>query len=73
MPSPPGAVHLSMRYLHTLIGEIAVAMAGRVSAGLVGDTQPPYPTLSELVRWTTDQAPGMWKTRKPYVSDTELL
>jgi hypothetical protein len=73
-----------MRYLHTLIGEIAVAMAGRVSAGLVGDTQPPYPTLSELVRWTTDQvgkascsaaeqAPGMWKTRKPYVSDTELL
>jgi pyruvate/2-oxoglutarate dehydrogenase complex dihydrolipoamide dehydrogenase (E3) component len=38
-----------------LIGEIAVAMAGRVSAWLVGDTQHPYPTLSELVRWTADQ------------------
>jgi len=38
-----------------LIGEIAVAMAGRVSAWHVGDTQQPYPTLSELVRWTADQ------------------
>ena len=38
-----------------LIGEIAVAMAGRVSAGRVGDTQHPYPTLSELVRWIADQ------------------
>ena len=38
-----------------LIGEIAVAMAGRVSAWRVGDTQHPYPTLSELVRWTADQ------------------
>src|SRR5438874_4069945 len=38
-----------------LIGEIAVAMAGRVSAWLVGDTQHPYPTLSEVVRWTADQ------------------
>ena len=38
-----------------LIGEIAVAMAGRVSVGRVGDTQHPYPTLSELVRWTADQ------------------
>jgi pyruvate/2-oxoglutarate dehydrogenase complex dihydrolipoamide dehydrogenase (E3) component len=38
-----------------LIGAIAVAMAGRVSAWLVGDTQHPYPTLSELVRWTADQ------------------
>jgi len=45
-----GAVHLSMRYLHTLIGEIAVAMAGRVIAWHVGDTQHPYPTRSELVR-----------------------
>ena len=32
-----------------------VAMAGRVSAWCVGDTQHPYPTLSELVRWTADQ------------------
>jgi pyruvate/2-oxoglutarate dehydrogenase complex dihydrolipoamide dehydrogenase (E3) component len=39
-----------MRYLHTLIGEIAVAMAGRVIAWHVGDTQHPYPTRSELVR-----------------------
>ena len=38
-----------------LIGESAVAMAGRVSAGRVGDTQHPYPTLSELVRWIADQ------------------
>jgi len=30
-------------------------MAGRVSAWRVGDTQHPYPTLSELVRWTADQ------------------
>ena len=33
-----------------LIDEIAVAIAGRV-----GDTEHPYPTLSELVRWTADQ------------------
>ncbi len=38
-----------------LIGEVAVAMAGRLSAWLVGDTQHPYPTLSEVVRWTADQ------------------
>lgn len=38
-----------------LIGEIAVAMAGRVSAWTVGDTQHPYPTLCEVVRWTADQ------------------
>ena len=38
-----------------LIGAIAVAMAGRVSAWRVGDTQHPYPTLSEVVRRTTDQ------------------
>ena len=38
-----------------LIGEVAVAMAGNVSAWLVGDTQHPYPTLSEVVRWTADQ------------------
>ena len=38
-----------------LISEIAVAMAGRVSAWTVGDTQHPYPTLSEVVRWTADQ------------------
>jgi len=37
-----------------LIGESAVAMAGRVSAWRVGDTQPSYPTLSELIRWTAD-------------------
>jgi hypothetical protein len=30
-------------------------MAGRGSAWRVSDTQPPYPTLSELVRWTADQ------------------
>lgn len=38
-----------------LIGEVAVAMAGKVSAWVVGDTQHPYPTLSEVVRWTADQ------------------
>ena len=38
-----------------LISEIAVAMAGRIGAWLVGDTQHPYPTLSEVVRWAADQ------------------
>jgi len=38
-----------------LIGESAVAMARRVSSWRVGDTQPPSPTRSELVRWTADQ------------------
>jgi len=33
----------------------AVAMAWRVSAWRVGDTQHPSPMLSELVRWTADQ------------------
>src|SRR5438105_8629322 len=32
-----------------------VGIAGRGSAWRVGDTQHPYPTLSELVRWTADQ------------------
>jgi hypothetical protein len=45
-----------------LIGEVAVAMAGRVSAWLVGDTQHPYPTLSEVVRWAADQ---IGKTTRP--------
>ncbi|MCC6175666.1 MAG: NAD(P)/FAD-dependent oxidoreductase [Chloroflexi bacterium] len=45
-----------------LIGEVAVAMAGRVSAWLVGDTQHPYPTLSEVVRWAADQ---IGKTSRP--------
>ena len=38
-----------------LIGESAVAMAGRVRAGRVGDTPHPSPTLSELLRWIADQ------------------
>jgi len=38
-----------------LIGELIVAMAGHVSAYTLGDTLHPYPTLSELVRWTADQ------------------
>jgi pyruvate/2-oxoglutarate dehydrogenase complex dihydrolipoamide dehydrogenase (E3) component len=45
-----------------LISEIAVAMAGRVSAWTVGDTQHPYPTLSEVVRWAADQ---IGKTSRP--------
>jgi pyruvate/2-oxoglutarate dehydrogenase complex dihydrolipoamide dehydrogenase (E3) component len=45
-----------------LISEVAVAMAGRVSAWTVGDTQHPYPTLSEVVRWTADQ---IGKTSRP--------
>ena len=45
-----------------LIGEVAVAMAGRVSAWAVGDTQHPYPTLSEVVRWAADQ---IGKTSRP--------
>ncbi len=38
-----------------LIGEVAVAMAGGVSAWTLGDTLHPYPTVSEIVRWTADQ------------------
>jgi pyruvate/2-oxoglutarate dehydrogenase complex dihydrolipoamide dehydrogenase (E3) component len=38
-----------------LISEIAIAMVGGVSAWTVGDTLHPYPTLSEVVRWTADQ------------------
>lgn len=45
-----------------LIGEVAVAMAGRVSAWQLGDTQHPYPTLSEVVRWAADQ---IGKTSRP--------
>ncbi|MBA2364426.1 MAG: NAD(P)/FAD-dependent oxidoreductase [Chloroflexia bacterium] len=38
-----------------LIGEVAVAMDGGVSAWVLGDTLHPYPTVSEIVRWTADQ------------------
>src|SRR5262249_52088989 len=38
-----------------LIGELVVAMVGHVSAYTLGDALHPYPTLSELVRWTADQ------------------
>lgn len=37
------------------IGEVAVAMAGGVSAWVLGDTLHPFPTVSEIVRWTADQ------------------
>jgi len=30
-------------------------LPGGSAAWRVGDTQHPYPTLSELVRWTADQ------------------
>jgi len=36
------------------IGESVVAMVRQVSSWRVGETQPPYPTLSELIRWTAD-------------------
>ncbi len=39
----------------SLISELVVAMAGRVSAWTVGDAIHPYPTLPEMVRWTADQ------------------
>jgi len=39
----------------SLISELVVAMAGKVSAWTVGDAIHPYPTLSEMVRWTADQ------------------
>ena len=66
-----------------IIGESAVAMARRVSSWRVGDTQPPSPTRSELVRWTADQvresirsaaeqAPGMPVTL-PHRPSTRLL
>ncbi len=45
-----------------LIGEIATAMAGGVSAWTLGDTLHPYPTVSEIVRWTADQ---IGKDREP--------
>lgn len=38
-----------------LIGAVAVAMRGGVSAWVLGDTLHPYPTRSEIVRWTADQ------------------
>lgn len=38
-----------------LIGEVAVAMDGGVSAWVLGDVLHPYPTVSEIVRWTADQ------------------
>lgn len=45
-----------------LIGEIATVMAGGVSAWTLGDTLHPYPTVSEIVRWTADQ---IGKDREP--------
>jgi len=39
----------------SLISELVIAMAGRVSAWAVGDAIHPYPTLPEMVRWTADQ------------------
>ncbi|MBI3977911.1 MAG: NAD(P)/FAD-dependent oxidoreductase [Chloroflexi bacterium] len=42
-------------HANDLIGEILVAMAGNVSAWTVGDTLHPYPTFSEVVRWSADQ------------------
>ncbi|HLY67437.1 MAG TPA: NAD(P)/FAD-dependent oxidoreductase, partial [Chloroflexota bacterium] len=39
----------------SLISELVVAMAGRVSAWTVGDAIHAYPTLPEMVRWTADQ------------------
>ncbi len=39
----------------TLISELVVAMAGKVSAWTVGNAIHPYPTLPEMVRWTADQ------------------
>lgn len=39
----------------TLISELVVAMAGKVSAWTVGDAIHPYPSLPEMVRWTADQ------------------
>jgi dihydrolipoamide dehydrogenase len=39
----------------SLISELVVAMAGKVSAWTVGDAIHPYPTLPEMVRWTADQ------------------
>lgn len=38
-----------------LIGEVVLAMTGAVSAWTLGDTLHPYPTVSEIVRWTADQ------------------
>ncbi len=42
-------------HANDLIGELLVAMAGRVSAQVVGDTLHPYPTFGEVVRWSADQ------------------
>ncbi|MEJ7652683.1 MAG: FAD-dependent oxidoreductase [Chloroflexia bacterium] len=38
-----------------MIGELAFAMTAGVSSWVLGDSLHPYPTLSELVRWTADQ------------------
>jgi hypothetical protein len=39
----------------TLIAPLVVAMSGRVSAYVLGETLQGYPTMPELVRWTADQ------------------
>lgn len=42
-------------HANELIGEFLIAMAGNVSALTIGDTLHPYPSFSEVVRWSADQ------------------
>jgi dihydrolipoamide dehydrogenase len=53
-----------------LIGEVAVAMDGGVSAWVLGDALHPYPTASEIVRWSADQ---IGKTTREQVPDSREL
>ena len=54
-----------------LIGAVAVAMDGGVSAWVLGDALHPYPTVSEIVRWTADQIGKASREQAPDIRRTQ--